>query len=150
MTKRNLSDTNRQKLKSELSQQDLDQTVRNSLIDEPNISYNLFIEKIVKTHDQHMPLTKKKFNRKVDKINDWITPALLKSITNLGISNSILHQVKPKSAFNTFATHLDDIIGSGDISHPILHQILLLMIPAEHLKSPHNFFVCLKDLQLAL
>ena len=70
MTKRNLSDTNRQKLKSELSQQDLDQTVRNSLIDEPNISYNLFIEKIVKTHDQYMPLTKKKFNRKVDKIND--------------------------------------------------------------------------------
>ena len=80
VTKRNFSDTNMQKFASDLSQQDLDQTVQNSLIDEPNITYNLFIEKIVKTRDQYMPLTKKKFNRKVDKINDWITPALLKSI----------------------------------------------------------------------
>ena len=71
-----------QKFASDLNHHDLDQTVQTSITttDEPNITYKLFFDKIASTREKHMPLTKKKFNRKVDKVNDWMTPALLRSV----------------------------------------------------------------------
>ena len=64
----------------DLRQQNLKVTVDENIEKDPNETYNAFFDKFSHTRDSHMPLVEKKFNRKKDFINDWVTPAILKSV----------------------------------------------------------------------
>ena len=64
ISKRDTSDLNLHRFAVDLTRQNLPSKLGPSLDKNPNATYEMFHEAIVKTRDKFMPLTRKRFNRK--------------------------------------------------------------------------------------
>lgn len=82
VTKRDYSELNLLRFAVDFSGANVPELIGSDLDRDPNETYEIFHEKVTEIRNRHMPLTKKKFNRKHDKINPWITPALMKSVNH--------------------------------------------------------------------
>ena len=78
--KRNFSERNISNFCQDFESANVPAKIGPSLNRDPNVTYGAFYETFSSIRDKHMPLVRKKFNRKRDKVNNWITQGLIKSV----------------------------------------------------------------------
>ena len=67
-------------IKTELSNYDFSRDLSSDLKTDPNINYNILINKVIEIKNKHIPTKMVKFNKHKHKKQKWITTGLIKSI----------------------------------------------------------------------
>ena len=80
VTRRNYSEENMNKFCEDFEKEKVTEKIGPDLNCDPNLTYEVFHKSLTSIRDKHMPLITKKFDRKRDKINNWITPSIIKSV----------------------------------------------------------------------
>ena len=79
VSRRNFTETNISKFCDDFEGSNIMTDIGPELNKNPNDTYEIFHQKLSTIRDKYMPLKTEKFNRNKHKIQDWVTPAIMRS-----------------------------------------------------------------------
>ena len=78
--KRDMSDLNLHRFATDFQRSNLTETIGPDLDKDPNTTYEIFHNTVKSIRDRHVPIQRKKFNRKKHQLHPWLTKGILRSI----------------------------------------------------------------------